>query len=88
MMGEQKSEPQLFNYAVNLEKRVRWDHPLRQVKAAINFSFVREEVAHCYGKRGGNGVRAKCRHCGNLRGDECGHAEPPAHSITLERVIM
>ena len=33
MMGEQKSEPQLFNYAVNLEKRVRVGHPLRQVKA-------------------------------------------------------
>jgi hypothetical protein len=34
MMGEQKSEPLLFNYAVNLEKRVRVGHPLRQVKAA------------------------------------------------------
>src|SRR4029077_19764905 len=56
MMGEQKSEPQLFNYAVNLEKRVRWDHPLRQVKAAINFSFVREEVAHCYGANGNESV--------------------------------
>jgi hypothetical protein len=41
MMGEQKSEPQLFNYAVNLEKRVRANHPLRQVKAIIDFSFVR-----------------------------------------------
>jgi hypothetical protein len=49
MMGEQKSEPQLFNYAVNLEKRVRANHPLRRVKAAIDLSFVREEVAHCYG---------------------------------------
>jgi hypothetical protein len=27
MMGEQKSEPQLFNYAVNLEKRVPVSHP-------------------------------------------------------------
>ncbi len=52
MMGEQKSEAQLFNYAVNLEKRVRSNHPLRQVKAAIDFGFVREEVAHCYGKKG------------------------------------
>ena len=52
MMGEQKSEPELFNYAVNLEKRVRSNHPLRAVKAAIDFSFVREEVAHCYGKKG------------------------------------
>ena len=47
MMGIQKGEPQLFNYAVNLEKRVRANHPLRQVKALIDFSFVREEVAHC-----------------------------------------
>src|SRR6266566_9203795 len=50
MMGEHKSEPHLFNYAVNLEKLVRANHPLRQVKAAIDFSIVREEVAHCYGR--------------------------------------
>jgi transposase len=56
MMGDQKSEPELFNYAVNLEKRVRSNHPLRQVKAAIDFSFVREEVAHCYGKNGNESV--------------------------------
>ena len=56
MMGEQKSEPELFNYAVNLEKRVRSNHPLRAVKAAIDFSFVREEVAHCYGKKGNESV--------------------------------
>jgi len=56
MMGEQKSEAQLFNYAINLEKRVRINHPLRQVKAAIDFGFVREEVAHCYGKKGNESV--------------------------------
>ena len=56
MMGQQKSEPQLFNYAVNLEKRVRANHPLRQVKAAIDFSFVREEVAPCYGSNGNESV--------------------------------
>jgi transposase len=56
MMGEQKSEPELFNYAVNLEKRVRANHPLRKVKAAIDFGFVREEVAHCYGKKGNESV--------------------------------
>jgi len=32
MMGTQKSEAQLFSYAVNLAKRVRANHPLRQVK--------------------------------------------------------
>jgi transposase len=56
MMGQHKSDPQLFNYAVNLEKRVRANHPLRQVKAAIDLSFVREEVAHCYGKNGNESV--------------------------------
>ena len=52
MMGQAKSEPQLFSYAVNLEKRVRADHPLRRVAALIDFKFVREEVAHCYGSKG------------------------------------
>ncbi len=35
MIGAQRSEAQLFSYAVNLEKRVRANPPLRQVKAAI-----------------------------------------------------
>lgn len=52
MMGEQKQERALFSYAINLEKRVRSDHPLRRVAAALDFSFVRAEVAHCYGKKG------------------------------------
>jgi hypothetical protein len=52
MMGQHKSDPQLFNYAVNLEKRVRAAHPLRRVKATIDFGFVRDEVAHCYGRTG------------------------------------
>src|SRR5438477_1632644 len=56
MMGEQKSDPQLFNYAVNLEQHVRANHPLRAVKASIDFGFVREEVAHCYGKKGNESV--------------------------------
>jgi transposase len=52
MMGEQKSEGELFSYAVNLEKRVRPDHPLRRVAALIDFKFVREEVAQSYGSKG------------------------------------
>jgi hypothetical protein len=52
MMGQQKSEAQLFNYGVNLEKRVRSDHSLRRVAAAIDFRFVREEVVHRYGGKG------------------------------------
>jgi transposase len=52
MMGKQKQERELFNYAVNLERRVRSDHPLRRVAAGIDFSFVRAEVADCYGSKG------------------------------------
>jgi hypothetical protein len=36
MMGEQTSEPELFNYGVNLEKQVRSNHPLRKVKAVVD----------------------------------------------------
>jgi hypothetical protein len=56
MMGEQKNEQELFHYSVNLEKRVRADHPLRKVRAAVDFGFVREEVARCYGKNGNESV--------------------------------
>ncbi len=52
MMGEQKQEAALFSYAINLEKRVRSEHPLRRVAAALDFSFVRKEVARCYGSKG------------------------------------
>jgi transposase/chorismate mutase len=52
MMGQQQSERELFSYSVNLEKRVRSEHPLRRVAAAIDFKFVREEVARCYGGKG------------------------------------
>jgi hypothetical protein len=39
MMGPQKGERELFNYAVNLEKQVGSDHPLRTGAAAIDFSL-------------------------------------------------
>src|SRR3984893_4549159 len=55
-MGRQKEERELFSYAINLEKRVRSDHPLRGIAAAIDFGFVREEVAHCYGTKGNESV--------------------------------
>lgn len=48
----QQSEPKLFHYGLNLEKRVRANNPLRAVKAAVDFRFVRDRVASCYGKDG------------------------------------
>ena len=48
----QESDKDLFLYNVNLDKRVRPDHPLRRVAQTIDFTFVRAEVARFYGKKG------------------------------------
>ena len=56
MMGVHQSQEQLFSYRVNLEDRIRKDHPLRRVAAVIDFTFVRSEVARFYGKKGNEGV--------------------------------
>lgn len=52
MMGVHQPQVELFSYKVNLEKRVRVDHPLRRVAAEIDFTFVRAEVASAYGHNG------------------------------------
>lgn len=52
MMGAQQSQSPLFSYSVNLDKRVRADHPLRKVATVLDLSWVRQEVAHCYGRNG------------------------------------
>jgi transposase len=56
MMGVHQSQNQLFSYRVNLEHRVRRDHPLRRIAATVDFTFVRAEVAHCYGHNGNVGI--------------------------------
>jgi transposase len=56
MMGQHDGQAELFSYQVNLERRVRADHPLRAIRAAIDFTFVREQVAHCYGRNGNESV--------------------------------
>jgi transposase len=56
MMGIHQSQPELFSYQVNLEKRVRLDHPLRRVAQAVDFAFVRAEVADLYGNNGNESV--------------------------------
>ena len=48
----QTREPKLFHYRVNLDKRVRANNPLRAIKRAVDFGFVRSRVAGCYGKDG------------------------------------
>jgi transposase len=52
MMGRQNDQKELFSYAIDLDKRVRADHPLRKVNQLIDFSFARTEVASTYGHNG------------------------------------
>lgn len=56
MMGIHQPQPELFSYQVNLEKRVRLDHPLRRVAQKVDFTFVRAEVAGLYGDNGNESV--------------------------------
>ena len=51
-MGQQNQQKEFFSYNVDLDRRVRADNPLRQIAAAIDFSFVRAEVEHAYGHNG------------------------------------
>jgi len=53
MMGHQPPpQDPMFSINVQLETRVRTDHPLRKVKALVGFDFIYHEVADTYGKNG------------------------------------
>jgi transposase len=52
MMGRQSKQPRLWGYSVNLDRRVRADHPLRQVEKLVDFRFVYREVEDRYGAKG------------------------------------
>lgn len=53
MMGvQQGAQRSLFHYGVNIDKRVRSDHPLRKVKEVIDFDFIYREVKDRYGYNG------------------------------------
>jgi transposase len=53
MMGfEDPPQEKLFCVNVSLEKRVRPNHPLRQVARLIDFDFVYDEVQDSYGTNG------------------------------------
>src|SRR5580698_8989003 len=56
MMGIHQPQPELFSYQVHLEKCVRLDHPLRRVAQAVDFSFMRAEMANLYGDNGNESV--------------------------------
>lgn len=56
MMGERDPPAPLWNYRVNLDKRVRSDHPLRRINGVLELGFVRQAIAHTYGRRGNKSV--------------------------------
>jgi transposase len=56
MIGTLQPQKELFSYHIDLDKRVRDNHPLRQVKQLVDFQFVRAEVASLYGYNGNESV--------------------------------
>ena len=57
MMGRpQEAAAKLFYTGFNLDQRVRADNPLRAIRAAIDFDFVRPLVRPLYGVRGNPSV--------------------------------
>ena len=52
MMGSQDTQIHLFSYQVNLERRLRPDHPLRRFAAVLDLNWVRAEVKDYYGRNG------------------------------------
>lgn len=56
MMGRQQSQGYLFHVNVNLDKRVRPDHPLRKIHQLIDFGFIYDEVRKFYGRNGNESV--------------------------------
>ncbi len=56
MMGVHQPQPRLYREHLDLERRIRPNHPLRRVAERIDFAFVRAHVACCYGRRGRKSV--------------------------------
>ncbi len=53
MMGvQQEYQGSLFYVGINLDKRIRKDHPLRKITEHIDFNFVYAEVKKLYGNNG------------------------------------
>lgn len=53
MMGfQQPPQNKLFYIGIDLDKKVRKNHPLRKIQAAIDFDFIYSEVHESYGNNG------------------------------------
>lgn len=57
MMGRhEQPQSNLFHYGINLDQRIRSNHPLRKVHELIDFDFAYAEVKHYYGHNGNESV--------------------------------
>jgi hypothetical protein len=54
MIGYEAKENQgkLSFYGINIEERIRADHPIRKIAGLIDFDFIYEEVKEIYGIKG------------------------------------
>jgi transposase len=52
MMGMHEPQKEMFSYQVDLDKRVRSDHPLRRINQVVDWNVIRGEVKECYGYNG------------------------------------
>src|SRR4030095_5601449 len=52
MMGIHQPQKDLFAFSVDLDQRIRPDHPLRRLNGALDLSFVRAAEARLYGANG------------------------------------
>ena len=53
MMGYQAMpQSKLFYMDINLEKKVRNNHPLRKINEIVDFDFIYAEVKESYGGKG------------------------------------
>lgn len=53
MMGiKQQPQSSLFHFGINIDNRIRSNHPLRKVNNLIDFDFAYDEVKKCYGNNG------------------------------------
>src|SRR5436189_190624 len=56
MMGRQQTPPELWAATPDLLARNPEDHLLRRLERVLDLSFVRAEVADCYGSNGNRSV--------------------------------
>lgn len=56
MSYQDPPQRKLFYIGINLDKRIRKDHPLRKIRELIDFDFIYEEVKDKYGYNGNESV--------------------------------